>query len=74
MDQQWKNLADRKAFPILSSLMDCSDNEHIVLKAVVEVMNRAYGKPTERTEVTGKDGEPLISLEQVMERIKNLKK
>lgn len=57
---RWKKLADNKAFPMLSNLLDVEDDNATVLKAIVEILNRAYGKVVDRTELTGKDGSPLI--------------
>ena len=37
-----------------------SQNEATALKAAVELLDRAYGRPITPSEVTGRDGEPLI--------------
>lgn len=36
-----------------------SDNEKIAQDAASEILDRSLGKPTQRNEITGKDGEPL---------------
>lgn len=59
-EESWKRLAVDRAMPRLVELLELEDDNVTLLKAIVEVLNRAYGKTAERTEITGKDGAPLF--------------
>lgn len=48
------------AFQRIIGLM-ASDDERVALAASQEVLNRAYGKPVQATELTGKDGADLLT-------------
>lgn len=74
LDQDyWKRLAEEKAFPRLSEILSIEDDRGVLLKAIQEVLNRAYGRPTERTEITGRDGKDLIPADEVLSRLLSLK-
>jgi transposase-like protein len=53
--------ATLRAAMTIVKLLD-SDDEAIRLRAAQDLMDRATGKPTQRTEVTGADGEPLFKV------------
>ena len=42
-----------------------SEDERVALAAAQEVLNRAYGKPIQATELTGKDGADLLTGVQI---------
>lgn len=48
-----------RAFEILVELMETSQDEKIRLMAAERVLERAYGKPKQETEITGEGGGPL---------------
>jgi len=50
-----------KAAMVKSAGLD-SDDERIAQAAATEIIDRILGRPTQRSEVTGKDGEPIFRL------------
>ena len=53
-DQLWKNMATNIAIPKLRDMMEESENDTVVMKGIEIVLNRAYGKPKELVEHSGK--------------------
>lgn len=72
-EKQWEDLATR-AFKRLDDLIDCvASDDPKLLPAIKEVLDRAYGKPREQHEITGKDGKDLfIRREDVEASLLNL--
>lgn len=66
---KWVRLSDEKAFPKLSEILSVEEDRAVLLKAIQIVFDRAYGRPTERHELTGKDGKDLISLDELATRL-----
>lgn len=54
----WAELADTKAVAVLRANMELGVGDQ-ALKAAIEVLNRAIGKPRERHEFTGENGGPV---------------
>ena len=54
----WAELADTKAVAVLKANMELGVGDQ-PLKAAIEVLNRAIGKPTEHHELTGANGGPV---------------
>ena len=50
-----------QAIEVLADLMSNAQSESTKVMAVKELLDRAYGKPTSHSEVTGKDGKDLIA-------------
>jgi hypothetical protein len=48
-----------KAFEALAKLLDSAD-ERVVAIAAQQLLDRRFGKPSVSTEITGKDGAPVI--------------
>lgn len=58
--QQWIDLADQ-AFYRLKEMIELAPTEDPkLLKAIEDSFDRAYGKPTEKHEVGGKNGGPIV--------------
>lgn len=55
----WQEVAKNKAIPRLLDLL-LSENDQVALKAAVEIVDRAYGRPKESVDHTtnGKDMSP----------------
>jgi hypothetical protein len=51
----------RKAVRELYKLMVGSENEQTRLRAATELLDRGFGRPTQTTELTGKDGGPVAT-------------
>ena len=68
----WKSLAFDKAIPRLIDMLG-SEKDEVILRAATEILSRAYGRPTERTEITGRDGKDLIPADEVLSRLLSLK-
>lgn len=47
------------ALDVIESIMMTGENERNRLAAAQAIIERAWGRPVQPTEVTGKDGEPL---------------
>ena len=50
----------RRAFAMLARLLKTSGDDKVRLAAAREILDRAYGRPVSPTEVTGKDGSPIV--------------
>lgn len=48
-----------QAIHLLANLMITSDSHQAQIAAAKELLDRGYGKATQATEISGKDGEPL---------------
>ena len=59
-DDGWRDAARLTCFPRLMEIIRESEDEACVVKAIGMVFDRAYGKPTERLEHTGKDGGDFV--------------
>jgi hypothetical protein len=62
----WVELAENKAIPRLKRMMD-NPSDEIAWKPTKEVLDRAFGKPRESVEHTGKDGERIFLTPQDVE-------
>jgi hypothetical protein len=58
-DAAWPYERRMAAVQRLATIAETSVNEDVVLKAIEMLLNRVFGKPTERREVTGADGGPI---------------
>ena len=66
-----RELADKytaKAFATLGRLLDSKD-ERVAAMAAQQLLDRRFGKPSVATEITGKDGAPLIEAEPEMSNL-----
>ena len=62
-------IANKLALPFVIKLL--GDDDAAVrsrLDAAIDMLNRAYGKPRETHEITGKDGAPLFLPSEIIER------
>ena len=57
-----------RAFEILVDIMENSEDEKIRLMAAERVLERAYGKPKQETEISGVDGGALKIVVEVREK------
>lgn len=58
------------AFKRVVELMDSADDERVQLAAAKEVLDRAFGKPAQAMEVSGKEGGPLAAILQIVRKEK----
>jgi hypothetical protein len=52
-----------KSLAVVIKIRNTAKSEKIKMAAAVEIMDRVWGKSTQKNEHTGKDGKPLIPIE-----------
>ena len=69
-EQDWINNAERAFFRLREIIDLATVDDPKLLRAIEQSFDRAYGKVVEKTELTGKDGEPLFLPLDIIEKNK----
>lgn len=69
----WVDMATKYAEPFVRTVFNEDVPWETRFRTWEALQNRAWGKPTERTEITGRDGKDLIPADEVLSRLLSLK-